>query len=61
MEDAGNLLTLYTNGIHAEQQWAQETQLKMDMQPPLTQDVNQLKHMIEPTMVKVHFLTLSPL
>ncbi|OWF34915.1 Dystonin [Mizuhopecten yessoensis] len=50
MDTAGDLLSLYTNGLKSEQQWGDHTQLAIDTQPPLTQELPQLKQMIEPTM-----------
>lgn len=51
IDTSGDLLSLYTNGLKGEQQWADQMRLRVETQPPLTHNVQELKELIEPTMV----------
>lgn len=54
------LLSLYQTGLKGEQAWVQQMQHRIDGQPALTNDVNQVKSLVEPTMVIIRIIAPLP-
>ena len=46
-------LTQYTNGYATEQQFVAEIQNKINSQPPVTSNIEDVKKLVQPTMVRV--------
>ena len=51
VDSALELLSLYHNGVKAEKQWVQQMAAKTNAQPPLTSNVQEVKSLLDPTMV----------
>ena len=51
-ESSSNLLSLYTSGVKDEEQWMKRLQMKIQQLPPLTNNIDEVKQQIEPSMVR---------
>lgn len=52
VDSALQLLSLYHNGVKAEKQWVQQMVTKTKAQPPLTSNIEEVKNLLDPTMVR---------
>ena len=52
LTDGVDSLTQYTNGLSEEQDFVAETQGKIQSQPPLSPNLDEVKKMVQPTLVR---------